>query len=152
MLTEPVIEELTRTSQMADLGETPIGSSMFSSSNSMSTQDAISMDNDSLLRTVIENLNDGIIVTDLGNRILHVNSRLAKLVGCEAEDMLGQPAQPFLPRTAAHLAASIAPHATHKGPSALRLEWRRKRASLRSWTERAERAARACLPPHSPPT
>ena len=96
MLTEQVIEELTRTSQMADLGETPIGSSMLSSSNSMSTQDAISMDNDSLLRTVIENLNDGIIVTDLGNRILHVNSRLAKLVGCEAEDMLGQPAQPFL--------------------------------------------------------
>ena len=96
MLTEQVIEELARTSQMADFGEIPIGSSMLSSSNSMSTQDAISMDNDSLLRTVIENLNDGIIVTDLGNRILHVNSRLAKLVGCEAEDMLGQPAQPFL--------------------------------------------------------
>ena len=96
MLTEQVSEELARTSQMADLGESPIGSSMLPSSYSMSTQDTISMDNDSLLRTVIENLNDGIIVTDLGNRILHVNSRLAKLVGCEAGDMLGQPAQHFL--------------------------------------------------------
>lgn len=96
MLTEQVIEELARTPQMADLGEIPIGRSMLPSSNSMSTQDAISMDNDSLLRTVIENLNDGVIVTDLENRILHVNSRLAKLVGCKAEDMLRQPAQPFL--------------------------------------------------------
>ncbi len=96
MLTEQVIEELARTSQVADLDEIPIGSPILLSSNSRSNQDTICMDNDSLLRTVIENLNDGIIVTDLENRILHVNSRLAKLVGCEAEDMLGQPAQPFL--------------------------------------------------------
>ena len=96
MLTEQVIEELAHTSQVADRGESPIGLPILLSSNSMSTQDTISMDNDSLLRTVIENLNDGIIVTDLENRILHVNSRLAKLVGCEASDMLGQLAQPFL--------------------------------------------------------
>ena len=96
MLTEQVIEELAHTFQVADQGDSPIGLPILPSSNSVSTQDTTSMDNDSLLRTVIENLNDGIIVTDLGNRILHVNSRLAKLVGCEAADMLGQPAQPFL--------------------------------------------------------
>ncbi|MEB3295612.1 MAG: EAL domain-containing protein [Synechococcales bacterium] len=51
---------------------------------------------DWLLRTVLENLNDGIIVTDLDHRILHVNSRLAKLVGCSPSEMLGQPAQRYL--------------------------------------------------------
>lgn len=96
MLTEQVTEELARTSQVAGQDESPIVSSIRLSSDSMSTQDAISVDNDSLLRTVIENLNDGVIVTDLENRILHVNSRLAKLVGCKAVAMLGQPAQPFL--------------------------------------------------------
>lgn len=96
MLTKQVIKELARTSQVADQGESPIVSSIRLSSNSLRTQDAISMDNDSLLRTVIENLNDAIIVTDLENQILHVNSRLARLVGCTAVDMLGRPAQPFL--------------------------------------------------------
>ena len=96
MLIEQVTEELARTSQVADGDERPIGSSIRLSSDSINTHGAISMDNDSLLRTVIENLNDGILVTDLENRILHVNSRLAKLVGCKANDMLGQPSQPFL--------------------------------------------------------
>jgi diguanylate cyclase (GGDEF)-like protein/PAS domain S-box-containing protein len=48
------------------------------------------------LQTVIESLDDGIIVTDMADRVLHVNSRLAKLVGCSIEEMVGQPAQPFL--------------------------------------------------------
>ncbi|NJN49088.1 MAG: PAS domain S-box protein [Alkalinema sp. RL_2_19] len=48
------------------------------------------------LQTVIESLNDGIIITDLNGRILYVNSRLAKLVGCPITDMIGHPAQPFL--------------------------------------------------------
>jgi diguanylate cyclase (GGDEF)-like protein/PAS domain S-box-containing protein len=48
------------------------------------------------LQTVIESLDDGIIVTDMADRVLHVNSRLAKLVGCAIEEMVGQPAQPFL--------------------------------------------------------
>jgi diguanylate cyclase (GGDEF)-like protein/PAS domain S-box-containing protein len=50
----------------------------------------------SFLQVVIESLNDGIIITDTSDRILHINSRLAKLIGMEAEVMVGQPAQPFL--------------------------------------------------------
>ena len=54
------------------------------------------IENDFILRTVIENLNDGVIVTDLDNRVLHVNSRLAKLVGCSAAEMIGFSAYDFL--------------------------------------------------------
>ncbi|NJM47349.1 MAG: EAL domain-containing protein [Alkalinema sp. RU_4_3] len=50
----------------------------------------------SFLQVVIESLNDGIIITDQSDRILHINSRLAKLIGIEAELMVGEPAQPFL--------------------------------------------------------
>ncbi len=48
------------------------------------------------LQAVIESLDDGIIITDLDTRVLYVNSRLAKLVGCPIAEMVGQPAQPFL--------------------------------------------------------
>jgi len=41
MLTEQVIKELARTSQVADQGESPIVSSIRLSSNSLRTQDAI---------------------------------------------------------------------------------------------------------------
>jgi diguanylate cyclase (GGDEF)-like protein/PAS domain S-box-containing protein len=93
MLTGQAIEELEHTSQTVSPEE---GVAILPSPPSSSSMDIVSVNNDSLLRTVIENLNDGVIVTDLENRILHVNSRLAKLVGCSADEMVGQPAQPFL--------------------------------------------------------
>jgi diguanylate cyclase (GGDEF)-like protein/PAS domain S-box-containing protein len=93
MLTGPVIEELAQTSQEASFVEAQV---VLRISPSSHPTDDIPMDNDSLLRTVIENLNDGVIVTDLENRILHVNSRLAKLVGCSPDEMVGEPAQMFL--------------------------------------------------------
>lgn len=65
-------------------------------SNSDSTSLPVCAENDWLLKTVIESLNDGIIVTDLENRVLHVNSRIAKLVGCSPAEMIGQSAQKFL--------------------------------------------------------
>jgi diguanylate cyclase (GGDEF)-like protein/PAS domain S-box-containing protein len=49
-----------------------------------------------LLQTLIESLNDGIIITDLADRIVHVNSRLAKLIGCPIAEMVGQPSRPYL--------------------------------------------------------
>ncbi len=93
MLTGQVIEELAQTAQEASLVEVPVASRISPSSN---PKGDVALDNDSLLRTVIENLNDGVIVTDLENRILHVNSRLAKLVGCASHEMVGEPAQMFL--------------------------------------------------------
>ena len=54
------------------------------------------VENNFILKTVIENLNDGVIVTDLRNHVLHANSRLAKLVGCSASEMIGLPAYDFL--------------------------------------------------------
>jgi diguanylate cyclase (GGDEF)-like protein/PAS domain S-box-containing protein len=48
------------------------------------------------LQTVIESLNDAILITDRADRILHVNTRMASLVGYCVEDMVGQPSQPFL--------------------------------------------------------
>jgi diguanylate cyclase (GGDEF)-like protein/PAS domain S-box-containing protein len=52
--------------------------------------------NNSFLQVVIESLNDGIIITDMDDRILHINSRLAKLIGLDVEMMLGETAHPFL--------------------------------------------------------
>ncbi len=51
---------------------------------------------DFLLKTVIENLNDGMIVMDLQGCVLHANSRLAKLVGCSVSEMIGFPGYDFL--------------------------------------------------------
>lgn len=50
---------------------------------------------DWLLQTVVENLNDGVVITDLHDRVLHVNTRMAKLVGSSVAEMVGQPAQQF---------------------------------------------------------
>ncbi len=52
-------------------------------------------ESDWLLRTVLENLNDGVVITDLEDCILHVNSRMAKLVGCSIAEMVGKPAYQF---------------------------------------------------------
>ncbi|MBE9011827.1 diguanylate cyclase, partial [Pseudanabaenaceae cyanobacterium LEGE 13415] len=48
-----------------------------------------------LLQTVVENLNDGVVITDLQDQVLYVNSRLAKLVGCSVGEMVGKPAHHF---------------------------------------------------------
>jgi diguanylate cyclase (GGDEF)-like protein/PAS domain S-box-containing protein len=52
-------------------------------------------DSDWLLRAVVENLNDGAVITDVHDCVQHVNSRMAKLVGCSVAEMLGKPAQRF---------------------------------------------------------
>ncbi|BAU12171.1 response regulator receiver modulated diguanylate cyclase/phosphodiesterase with PAS/PAC sensor [Leptolyngbya sp. NIES-3755] len=48
-----------------------------------------------LLQTVVENLNDGVVITDSQDQVLYVNSRLAKLVGCSVGEMAGKPAHHF---------------------------------------------------------
>ncbi|NJR48556.1 MAG: PAS domain S-box protein [Leptolyngbyaceae cyanobacterium CSU_1_3] len=52
-------------------------------------------ESDWLLRTVVENLNDGVVITDLQDCVLHVNSRMAKLVGCSVSEMVGKSADQF---------------------------------------------------------
>mgnify|MGYP002780809248 FL=1 len=50
---------------------------------------------DWLLQTVVENLNDGVVITDQHDQVLYVNSRLAKLVGCSVQEMLGKSVHRF---------------------------------------------------------
>ena len=50
---------------------------------------------DWLLQTVVENLNDGVVITNLQDQVLYVNSRLAKLVGCSVAEMVGKSANHF---------------------------------------------------------
>jgi diguanylate cyclase (GGDEF)-like protein/PAS domain S-box-containing protein len=50
---------------------------------------------DWLIKTVVENLNDGVVITDVSDRVQYVNSRMAKLVGCSVSEMVGNPAQQF---------------------------------------------------------
>jgi diguanylate cyclase (GGDEF)-like protein/PAS domain S-box-containing protein len=52
-------------------------------------------ESDWLLRTVVENLNDGVVITDLQDCVLHVNSRMSKLVGCTVTEMIGKPSGQF---------------------------------------------------------
>jgi diguanylate cyclase (GGDEF)-like protein/PAS domain S-box-containing protein len=48
------------------------------------------------LQTVIESLDDAILITDLDDRVVYVNMRMAQLVGYTNEDIVGEPARPFL--------------------------------------------------------
>jgi diguanylate cyclase (GGDEF)-like protein/PAS domain S-box-containing protein len=50
---------------------------------------------DWLLQTIVENLNDGVVITDVQDQVLYVNSRLAKLVGCSVPEMIGRSANHF---------------------------------------------------------
>lgn len=52
-------------------------------------------DSEWLLQTVVENLNDGVVITDSQNQVLYVNTRLAQLVGCSVAEMVGKPAHHF---------------------------------------------------------
>jgi diguanylate cyclase (GGDEF)-like protein/PAS domain S-box-containing protein len=64
-------------------------------SNGMSTDLKSLKEPDWLLQTVVENLNDGVIITDVEDCVQVVNSRMAKLVGCSTSEMIGKPAQRF---------------------------------------------------------
>ncbi|MGV0025406.1 EAL domain-containing protein [Phormidesmis priestleyi] len=52
-------------------------------------------ESDWLLQTIVENLNDGVVITDLQDCVLHVNSRMAKLVGRTVTEMIGKPSGQF---------------------------------------------------------
>ncbi len=132
MLTGQLIKDLTHTSQAASLEAVSVVLPQPPSAGSL---EVVPMDNDSLLRTVIENLNDGVIVTDLENRILHVNSRLAKLVGCSSEEMVGQSAQHFLSMIEGWIFFCAAPGEAQPGLC----EWRegqlKRRDGRQFWAE-----------------
>ncbi len=51
-------------------------------------------------RSVVESLREGLIITDLNDRILYVNSRITDLTGHRAEDLDGRQAQDLLFDTA----------------------------------------------------
>ena len=53
------------------------------------------LETDWLLRTVVENLDDGVVITDLEDCVLYVNSRMARLVGSSVAEMVGKPAHQF---------------------------------------------------------
>jgi PAS domain S-box-containing protein len=47
-------------------------------------------------RTVVENLGEGLVITDENDKVLYINSRMAELSGYTAEEMIGQTAYTFL--------------------------------------------------------
>ncbi len=51
----------------------------------------------SIYRAIVEATNDGVWVTDLERRTTFVNRRMADMLGCEPEDMIGKPASDFVP-------------------------------------------------------
>lgn len=52
-------------------------------------------ESDWLLQTVVENLDDGVMITDVQERVQFANSRMARLVGCSTAEMVGKPAEQF---------------------------------------------------------
>jgi diguanylate cyclase (GGDEF)-like protein/PAS domain S-box-containing protein len=97
---------------------------------------AIPPESNWFLQAVIESLDDGVIITDLDDRVLHLNSRLAKLVGCPIEEIVGQPAQPFLALIDGWLSFYRTPE-SHEYPS--QSEWRegqlKRRDGRQFWAE-----------------
>ena len=57
-------------------------------------------DSETRFRSVVESLGEGLIITDLNDRILYVNSRITDLTGHRAEDLDGRQAQDLLFDTA----------------------------------------------------
>jgi PAS domain S-box-containing protein len=57
-------------------------------------------DSETRFRSVVESLREGLIITDLNDRIVYVNSRITDLTGHRAEDLDGKQAQDLLFDTA----------------------------------------------------
>ncbi len=57
-------------------------------------------DSETRFRSVVESLHEGLIITDLNDRIVYVNSRITDLTGHRAEDLDGKQAQDLLFDTA----------------------------------------------------
>ncbi len=53
-------------------------------------------DSETRFRSVVESLREGLIITDLNDRIVYVNSRITDLTGHRAEDLDGKKAQDLL--------------------------------------------------------
>lgn len=51
---------------------------------------------ESRFRTVVENLGEGLIITDEHDKVLYINSRMSELTGYTADEMIGQTAYTFL--------------------------------------------------------
>ena len=58
------------------------------------------LDSETRFRSVFESLREGLIITDLNDRIVYVNSRITDLTGHRAEDLDGKQAQDLLFDTA----------------------------------------------------
>ena len=54
------------------------------------------LDSETRFRSVVESLREGLIITDLNDRIVYVNSRITDLTGHRAEDLDGKQAQDLL--------------------------------------------------------
>ena len=57
-------------------------------------------DSETRFRSVVESLHEGLIITDLNDRIVYVNSRITDLTGHRPEDLDGKQAQDLLFDTA----------------------------------------------------
>jgi PAS domain S-box-containing protein len=57
-------------------------------------------DSETRFRSVVESLREGLVITDLNDRIVYVNSRITDLTGRRAEDLDGKKAQDLLFDTA----------------------------------------------------
>lgn len=86
-------------------------------------------------RAVVDSLGEGFVITDLEDRVLYVNNRMAELAGYQLEEMIGSLAHELLLREVDH-PASLERLAQRRMGVSERYEWplRRKDGSL-FWTE-----------------
>lgn len=57
---------------------------------------AMSLKNEEIYRTLLLNSADGVIVTDNNGKITTTNPSFAKLIGCEVEELVGQPLSSYV--------------------------------------------------------
>jgi PAS domain S-box-containing protein len=80
----------------ADLGEEAFYAGIFRDISSRKGTEKALRDSEARFRAAVDALNEGLIITDLHDRVTYVNARMAQLHGCPPEEMVGHPVRELL--------------------------------------------------------
>jgi PAS domain S-box-containing protein len=80
----------------AELGEESFYAGIFRDISSRKRTERALRDSEARFRAAVDALNEGLIITDLDDRVMYVNARMAQMHGSPPEEMVGHPARELL--------------------------------------------------------